>query len=89
MVTCDYWQGYLWLFTGGDLKFGHMLDLASRLYLCSGHALFPPSKNANQMGVSRFGLVLLLAVSRTEDSLERPQNFRHFQHSRTCVEEHS
>jgi len=24
MVTCDYWQGYLWLFTGEDLKFGHM-----------------------------------------------------------------
>jgi len=82
-------QGYLCLFTGEDLKFGHMFGSCFKTVPLLRTCPLPPSKNANEMGVSRFGLVLLLAVSRTEDGLERPQNFRHQQHSRTCIEEHS
>lgn len=89
MVTCDYWQGYLSVFTGEDLKYGHMFGSCIETVPLLSRCPFPPSKNANEMGVSTFGLGLIVAVSRTEDGLERPQNFRHCQHSRTCIEEHS
>lgn len=89
IMTCNYWQDYLWLFTGEDLNFGHMFGSCIKTVPLLRTCPLPSFKNDNEMAVSRFGLVLLLAVSRTEDGFEGPQNFRHCQHSRTCSEEHS
>jgi len=81
VVTCDYWQGYLWLFTREDLKFGHVFGSCIKTVplLRTCPLPHPPSSKTT----------LVLAVSRTEYGLERPQNFRHYQHSRTCIEEDS
>jgi hypothetical protein len=89
MVTCNCWQRYLWLFTGEDLNFGHMFGSCIKTLLLLRTCPFSSSKNDNEMVVSSFGLVLLLAVSSTEVGFEVPQNFRHCRHSRTCREEHS